>query len=61
MAARKYHSIDDLYQTDLDRHLFAPTARRARRDYELLAVRMRDWLETGWSRWKALTHAWNFG
>ncbi len=59
MEALKYRSIDDLYQTDLDRRLFAPAGRRPRRETELIPLRVRDWLEMSWARWKALAQVWS--
>lgn len=54
-------SVAQMYQTDLERHLFAPPAKpgRARRQ-DPLADRLRDWFMAGWVRWKQLAEAANF-
>jgi hypothetical protein len=51
-----------MYQSDLERHLFAPSSRlgrrRLRRSSQVSLVdRLRDWLVTGWTRWKELAEA----
>ncbi len=56
----------EIYQTDLERHLFAPAPRRNGRaqsqlGFEPLADWLRDWWQTGLSRWKAAAEAWNLG
>ena len=53
-------STIDIYQTDLERHLFAPAPRRvAGPSLELLSDWLRDWLVSGWMRWKQLAQAVN--
>jgi hypothetical protein len=53
----------DMYKTDLERHLFAPTLLRGRRSpaqiFEDVGDWLRDWLLGGWSRWKLLAGAAN--
>ncbi|UCC72156.1 MAG: hypothetical protein JSV86_17585 [Gemmatimonadota bacterium] len=54
----------EIYQTDLERHLFAPARRRNGRRggwlrLDPVAGWLRDWLTSGWARWKALTEAWD--
>ena len=54
--------VSDLYQWDLERHLFAPAQRRNRRQAHRMSLEpmsewLRDWMLTGWSRWKALAQA----
>ncbi len=53
-------TVAAIYQSDLDRHLFAPSSkpmRMRRRDQNPLADRVRDWFMAGWTRWKELTEA----
>ncbi len=55
-------NVAAIYQTDLERHLFAPAARRngrarARPGLPSLSRWIRDWLLSGWSRWKAMAEA----
>lgn len=57
-------SIDELYRTDLERHLFAPGPQSEWRSWQLpeleaLTGRLRDWFGTGWKRWKFITQATN--
>jgi hypothetical protein len=54
----------EIYQTDLERHLFAPASRRNGRlsgwlALDLVADRVRDWLASSRTRWKALAEAWD--
>lgn len=53
--AKQHSSVADLYQTDLERHLFTPTPARApkrRRSASEVTANMREWWKFGWSRWK---------
>lgn len=55
-------TVAQLYQTDLERHLFAPAANRTGRRRGWLAVDriarwLRDWFEGGRSRRRALAEA----
>lgn len=57
MNVRHRPSTIDIYQTDLERHLFAPAPRRASRvrawsSFDLLSDWLRSWLVSGWARWK---------
>ncbi len=57
-------STAKIYQSDLERHLFAPAPRRngplrRRPVLDRVADWLRDRLLTGWSRWKALREAGN--
>jgi hypothetical protein len=66
MSASHRHDVIDIYQTDLDRHLFAPARRLAGRNqgrlsFEPLSDWLRDWLLSGLSRWRALAEAWDLG
>jgi hypothetical protein len=61
---RNRPSPAEIYQTDLERHLFAPASRRNGRPsawpaLDLVAGWIRDWFASGWSRWKALAAAWD--
>jgi hypothetical protein len=54
--------VSDLYQTDLERHLFAPAAGRSRQQGYTLSLEplkgwLRDRLSIGWSRSKAVAQA----
>jgi hypothetical protein len=54
----------EIYQTDLERHLFAPASRRSGQLSGWLALDpvarwIHDWFASGWSRWKALAEAWD--
>ena len=64
MNGRNQASVAEIYQTDLERHLFAPASRRNGRTAVRLALDpladwVRDWFASGWSRWKALAEAWD--
>ncbi len=55
-------TVAEIYQSDVERHLFAPssrpTQRRLRRHHQdPLADRLRDWFMAGWARWKELAEA----
>ena len=62
MRARK-SAAADMYKTDLERHLFAPTRRpRHRRRAPVIdsvGDWLRDWILGGWSRWRPLAGAAN--
>ncbi len=57
-------SVADLYQTDLERHLFAMERRRPRRSYrpavDIASEWLRDRFGAGWARWRALAEAMYF-
>lgn len=61
MNAPHHASVVDIYKTDLERHLFAPAPRRAvatrRPAIDSVADWLRDWLTSGWMRWKSLAEA----
>jgi hypothetical protein len=61
--ARDRAAAVDMYKTDLERHLFAPTPPRRWRSpaqvFEDVGDWLRDWLLGGWSRWKLLAGAAN--
>lgn len=64
MNGRNRLNAAAIYKTDLERHLFAPASRRNGRlpgwlVLELVADRVRDWLASGRTRWKALAEAWD--
>lgn len=64
MNGRIRPSAAEIYQTDLERHLFAPASTRNGRLAGWLAIDpiarwLRDWLANGRSRWKALVEAWD--
>ncbi|MGD8699484.1 MAG: hypothetical protein PVJ43_09350 [Gemmatimonadales bacterium] len=53
--AKQHASVAELYQTDLERHLFTPRRARApktRRSAGELSAQVRDWWKFGWARWK---------
>jgi hypothetical protein len=53
--AKQHSSVAELYQTDLERHLFTPRRSRApkpRRSTGMITAQMRDWWRFGWTRWK---------
>ncbi len=57
MSASYRQNVSEMYQFDIERHLFAPAPRRARRrghrlDLDPLAEWVRGWLLAGWYRWK---------
>jgi hypothetical protein len=60
MKAPERVEVMEIYQTDLERHLFAPpprpNRRRARRQAQW-ADRLRDWFMSSWTRWKELAEA----
>lgn len=65
MNLRHRPSTIDMYQTDLERHLFAPAPRRASRvrawpSLDVMSDWLRGWLVNGWARWKGLSQAVNF-
>jgi hypothetical protein len=65
MNAQRRATVVDIYKTDLDRHLFAPAPRRngraTRQPYlDGVGDRLRDWLASGWTRWKGLAEAMYF-
>lgn len=58
--ARNYRRASELYplyKNDLDRHLFVFTVpgmkARRRSDSRDLGDRVREWVQSGWTRWKA--------
>jgi hypothetical protein len=60
MNAQDRAAVVDIYKTDLERHLFAPAKRRDRRTWPTLDDAgdwLRDWLMSGWTRWKELAEA----
>lgn len=61
MNAQQRAAVVDIYKTDLDRHLFAPAPRRSRRvgrqTLDDVGDWLRDWLTSGWTRWKELAEA----
>jgi hypothetical protein len=60
MNTRETAAIVDIYNTDLERHLFAPAPHRNRSsngNFNRLTDWLRDWLVTGWTRWKHLAEA----
>jgi hypothetical protein len=63
MNANERVTVAAIYQSDLDRHLFAPSLRpirTRRRNHDPLADRVRDWFMAGWARWKELAEAASF-
>jgi len=53
--AKQHVSVAELYQTDLERHLFTPRSARApkpRRPSGAITAQMREWWRFGWTRWK---------
>jgi hypothetical protein len=64
MRARKSTVAADMYKTDLERHMFAPTRRPRRRQKRAPVIDdvgdwLRDWILGGWSRWRTLAGATN--
>ncbi|UCC82665.1 MAG: hypothetical protein JSW46_17075 [Gemmatimonadota bacterium] len=64
MNGRNRPGAAEIYQTDLERHLFAPASRRNGQlsswlTLDPIAGWLRDWLASSRSRWKALAEAWN--
>ena len=60
MNTRETAAVVDIYNTDLERHLFAPAPHRNRSsngNFNRLTDWLRDWLVTGWTRWKHLAEA----
>ena len=61
MNAQRRAAVVDIYKTDLERHLFAPAPRRDRRinwpTLDDAGEWLRDWLTSGWTRWKELAEA----
>ena len=59
MNAQTPNAVAEIYQSDLERHLFAPPPRlrRRRRRLDSLADRLHDWFMAGWTRWKAMAEA----
>ncbi len=59
MNARYRATVADLYQTDLERHMFA--LERRERSYrpavDAMGERLRDWLVAGWARCRTLAEA----
>ncbi len=58
MNAQHRASVADMYQTDLERYLFAPAPRRSRPRATPRLGTVRDWMNewwaSGWPRWKAV-------
>jgi hypothetical protein len=52
-------SAAELYRTDLERHMFAPSRRRRTPAIGRVADWLRDWIRGGWTRWKPLAEAAN--
>jgi len=53
--AQQHSSIAELYQTDLERHLFTPRRARAprpRRSASQITEQIREWWRFGRTRWK---------
>ncbi len=51
----KQRSVAELYQSDLERHLFTPRRARPprpRRSASAMTAQMREWWRFGWTRWK---------
>lgn len=57
MKSRTQLAAADMYSTDLDRHFFAPAVRQKRRRSEPISDWLRDWLVSGWARWRAMAAA----
>jgi hypothetical protein len=54
--AQQRSSLAELYQTDLERHLFTPRPARApgpRRPASLIGAQVVAWWKVGWTRWKS--------
>jgi hypothetical protein len=54
--AQQRSSLAELYQTDLERHLFTPRPARApspRRPDVPIGARVAAWWKFGWTRWKS--------
>lgn len=58
MEGRRRPRIGDLYQSDLERHLFAPASPPHRatgpQDGQPVGERILKTVQVGWSRWKEL-------
>jgi transposase len=63
MRARESATAADMYKTDMERYLFAPTRRPRRRKrspiIDSVGDWLRDWILGGWSRWQPLAGAAN--
>ncbi len=61
MRTRKNTVAADIYKTDLERHMFAPTRRPRRRRRVSVTDNvgdwLRDWILGSWSRWRSLAGA----
>lgn len=57
MEGTRRPRIGDLYQSDLERHLFAPGSppeRSTERRHEPVGERILKTVQVGWTRWKEL-------
>jgi len=63
MRTRRNVVAADIYKTDLERHIFAPTHRPRRRKRlpitDSVGDWLRDWILGGWNRWRSLAGATN--
>jgi hypothetical protein len=55
VMAKQQSSVAELYQTDLERHLFTTRSSRSprqRRSADEITAQLREWWKFGWTRWK---------